>query len=98
MRVVVVGAGQAGLVCINNIAKVDDLQVYLIEKNNPSFKSYLLIDWLIDKASDSEFFIYSEDLKNNFESIVTSIMNVNEPLSNNDLLSEYSINGMVQSV
>jgi hypothetical protein len=39
-----------------------------------------------------------EDLRNNFETIVTSIMNVNEPRSHDDLLSEYSLNGMVQIV
>ena len=39
-----------------------------------------------------------EDLRNNFETIVTSIMNINEPRSHDDLLSEYSLNAMVQIV
>lgn len=66
MKVAVVGAGNSGISCLNSLEKREDLKVYLIEKNIPSFRKELLSDWLIDKVFDSRFFIPLEELKDNF--------------------------------
>lgn len=65
MRVVVVGAGVAGIAFMENLEKVSDLEVCVVEKQEPPFRKYLLLDWLVDKVSDSDFFILLDKLKEN---------------------------------
>lgn len=75
MRIVVIGAGLAGFSFLENLSASKDafssqpLELFLIEKELPSFRRYLFLDWLVEKVPDSEFFIYPDSLKGNFSHI-----------------------------
>jgi len=80
MRVVVVGAGIAGISFVENIEQMSGLEVCVVEKKDSPFRKYLLADWLVDKVPDSDFFILLDKLKEKFpfmESINDKAVRVN---------------------
>lgn len=60
MKVVIIGAGLGGFSLIENF-KNANFKIYLVEKENLSFRKYLFIEWLLGKVSDTDFFFSLEN-------------------------------------
>ena len=67
MNIAVVGAGEAGKSLIENLkAQGNSLKVFLIERQSPSFRKSLLLDWLVGRVPDMDFFIDLERIKQDY--------------------------------
>ena len=69
MKVVLIGAGVSGFSILKNLQDSKDFRIFLIEKQESPFRKHLLIDWLIGKVSDSDFFFPLESLKDKTPSL-----------------------------